>query len=133
MRSIISVDGVRLLSRHPMRFPYVPIDLLSQPVRVRSIVEAIAALRHCDKLCTLIAVQDHAQTFTALLPMPESPSASAEAKANASAEGNACVWRVEVAHHASKLAPLPTADASESTAGLRSLRDELAIAEAEYQ
>lgn len=63
---------------------YTPVDLLLQPERVSTLDEAVAAVRHCDRLCTLIAVQSHCvkntallkvalvqHTFTQLLPMPK--------------------------------------------------------------
>ena len=54
----------RLLRREPVDagtahgLPrYSPIDMLQQPAIVRTLDEAVNALRHCDRLCTLIAVQ----------------------------------------------------------------------------
>ena len=62
---------------------YTPIDMLQQPSVVTCLEEAVAAVRHCDRLCTLVAVQAHCvkntcflkvgliqHTFTQLLPLP---------------------------------------------------------------
>jgi thiol-disulfide isomerase/thioredoxin len=76
---------------------YTPVDFLQQPARVRTLEDAIAATRHCDRLCTLLAVQSHCvrntpflkvalvqHTFTQLLPLP---------RPHGAADGAACVWR----------------------------------------
>ena len=80
----------RLLRPHPVdtglahQLPsYTPIDMLQLPTQVRCLDEAVAALRHTDRLCTLVAVQSHSvknsrhlkvalieHTFAQLLPMP---------------------------------------------------------------
>jgi hypothetical protein len=94
----------RLLRREPVDagtthgLPrYTPIDMLQQPAIVRTLDEAVNALRHCDRLCTLIAVQVHCvkntnflkiamiqHTMTVLLPLPR-PEGDPKAKE--------CVWR----------------------------------------
>lgn len=64
---------------------------------MHSLPDAVAALRHCDRLCTLIAVQTHTikntaflkvalieHTFTQLLPIP---------KPNSADDASECVWR----------------------------------------
>ena len=46
---------------------YLPIDFLQQPARVRTLDDAVAAVRHCDRLATLVAVQSHCVKNTSLL------------------------------------------------------------------
>lgn len=95
----------RLLRRQPVdtgaahELPrYTPVDMLQQPAVVSTLDEAVAAVRHCDRLCTLIAVQSHCvknssflkvaliqHTFTQLLPLPRAETAP-EATTS-------CVWR----------------------------------------
>ena len=91
---------------------YAPIDFLQLPVAVRCLDDAVAALRHTDRLATLIAVQSHSvkntrhlivaliqHTFTQLLPMPRAePRPGTEAAATGDAEvadplPGTCVWR----------------------------------------
>ena len=48
---------------------YTPIDFLQQPPVVRTLDEAVAAVRHCDRLCTLIAVQAHCVRNTYFLKL----------------------------------------------------------------
>ena len=81
----------------PVNLPrYVPVDYDQQPERVRSLDDAVAALRWCDKLCCLVAVQSHCvknsanqiaalitRTFTELLPLPRP----------AGDDAAPCVWR----------------------------------------
>jgi hypothetical protein len=76
------VDG---LAGVPIRLPkYVPIDMLQLPARVTNFEEALAAIRYCDKMCTLISVQPHCvkntaflkcalmeHTFTQVVPVPK--------------------------------------------------------------
>ena len=51
-------DDVDGLAGAPLVLPqYVPIDFLQIPIAVRSLEDAVEALRYCDRLCTLIAVQ----------------------------------------------------------------------------
>ena len=81
----------RLIRSHPVdpglasELPgYTPIDFLQLPLKVRNLDDAIEAVRHCDRLATLITVQSHCvkntahlvfsliqHTFTQLLPMPK--------------------------------------------------------------
>ena len=76
---------------------YKEIDMIAQPARVTTHTDAVAAVRHCDWLCTALAVQAHSvhntnflkvalieHTFTQLLPVP-APEGSADAAT--------CVWR----------------------------------------
>ena len=84
----------RLLRPHPVdtglahELPsYTPIDLLQLPLTVTTLEQAIDAIRHTDRLATLISVQSHSVkntrhlvasliqfTFTQLLPMPKALS-----------------------------------------------------------
>ena len=64
----------RLLRRDPIdtgpvrELPhYTPVDFLQQPEVVHTLADAVAALRYCDRLCTLIAVQTHTIKNTAFL------------------------------------------------------------------
>jgi len=89
------VDG---LAGPPNLFPaYVPVDMLQIPQRVTTFAEAVAAIRHCDRLCTLISVQPHCiknqaflkvalieHTFTRVVPVPKPQSAGAAYQS--------CVW-----------------------------------------
>ena len=81
---------------------YTPVDFLQQPAVVHSLPDAVAALRHCDRLCTLIAVQNHTikntaflkmslieHTFTQLLPLP---------KPESDAQVASCIWRTELVY-----------------------------------
>ena len=76
---------------------YTPIDFLQQPSVVHTLDEALAAIRHCDRLCTLVAVQAHCvkntcflkisliqHTFTQLLPLP---------RPEGHKEESTCLWR----------------------------------------
>ena len=94
----------RLMRREPVdvgtahELPrYTPVDMLQQPAVVRTLDEAVSAVRHCDRLCTLVGVQAHCiknscflklaliqTTFTQLLPLPR-PDGTPEAET--------CVWR----------------------------------------
>ena len=115
---LVSDDGVRLLRKHALAFPwttakpvetphmhmlcerllrledvdagpkqelpmYKEIDMLALPSSVQTRKEAVAAVRHCDWLCTALAVQSHSVhntsflkfalvefVFTQLLPIP---------------------------------------------------------------
>ena len=62
---------------------YRPIDFLRQPSSVRSLAEAVDAIRLCDEIATSLAVQRHCiknthfliaaiveHTFTQLVPLP---------------------------------------------------------------
>ena len=109
----------RLLRPHPVdtglasELPgYTPIDFLQLPVHVRSLDDAIEAVRHTDRLATLIAVQSHCvkntqhlifaliqHTFTQLLPMPQPQPR----KASAATEDGAATLDVHAADE-----PLPT-------------------------
>ncbi len=51
------VDG---LAGCPVKLPkYVPVDMLQLPGKVTNFEEALAAIRYCDKMCTLLSVQTH--------------------------------------------------------------------------
>lgn len=63
---------------------YKPLDYLAQPQSASTLAEAVSALRECDLLCTMTAVQSHSvlntrflnlaliqHTFTCVLPMPK--------------------------------------------------------------
>lgn len=92
------VDDVNGLAGAPIVLPkYVPIDMLQIPIKVLSLADAIAAIRHCDRLCTLISVQTHCvknrpflkvslieHTFSSVLPCPRAYSA---------ADFSSCVWQ----------------------------------------
>jgi hypothetical protein len=78
----------------------LPIDMLAQPERMVDFANALSAVRHCDKLCTLISVQCQTlkppihfkialleHTFTQLLPLPlpqNHPSV------------RTCIWRKQI-------------------------------------
>lgn len=80
-----------------MRLPkYVPVDMLQLPARADTFEEALAAIRYCDKMCTLISVQAHTikninflkcalieHTFTQVVPVP---------KGKSSPEFSRCIW-----------------------------------------
>ena len=84
-------DDVEGLAGLPTRLPpYVPVDVLQQPERARTFEEALAAIRHCDRECTRVAVQPHcvknqaalivsmiSHTFTHIVPTPLSPPSPA--------------------------------------------------------
>ncbi|KAL6068400.1 Component of oligomeric Golgi complex 3 [Balamuthia mandrillaris] len=90
------VDG---LAGAPIRLPkYVPVDLLQLPGRVDTFEDALAAIRYCDKMCTLISVQSHTikntsflkcglieHTFTQVVPVP---------KPRTSPDYKNCVWAI---------------------------------------
>ena len=51
-------DDVNGLAGAPIVLPqYVPVDFLLLPKHALNLEDAIAAIRYCDRLCTLIAVQ----------------------------------------------------------------------------
>ena len=91
-------DDVDGLAGAPIVLPkYVPIDYLKLPVRVNNLEDAVAAIRHCDRLCTLISVQSHCvknrnlqkvsliqHVLTTLLPLPKSEKSKYYA---------GCIWR----------------------------------------
>ena len=112
----------RLLRPHPVdsglahELPsYSPIDMLQLPIRVTSLAEATDAVRHCDRLATLIAVQAHSvkntrhlivslvqHTFTQLLPMPRAVVSGGLEAIDEEGDGathpvdgskGTCVWR----------------------------------------
>ena len=49
---------------------YKPLDFLQQPAAATSLAEAVAALRECDLLCTMTAVQSHSVLHTPHSPSP---------------------------------------------------------------
>ena len=76
---------------------YKPLDFLSQPQAVANFSQAVEALRKCDRLCTMVAVQSHSvlntpflvvslvqHTFTTLLPLPAPEGAP---------DVSDCIWR----------------------------------------
>lgn len=92
------VDGLAGL---PIKLPkYVPVDMLQLPAKVTNFDEALAAIRYCDKLCTLMSVQKHTikntgflkcalieYTFTQLVPVPKGRSNPDYAN---------CIWRTPI-------------------------------------
>lgn len=96
-------DDVNGLAGPPIVLPkYVPIDFLQIPITVKSLDDVIAAIRYCDRLCTLISVQKHCvknrpllkvsvieQTFVRVLPVPRAPSAE---------DFGACVWQTPMSY-----------------------------------
>ena len=80
---------------------YKPLDFLQQPAAATSLAEAVAALRECDLLCTMTAVQSHSvlntpylkialiqHTFSCVLPMP-----LPEGDAVGAVFAGQCLWR----------------------------------------
>jgi hypothetical protein len=98
------VDDVNGLAGPPIVLPqYVPIDLLQIPIKVQSLSDVIEAIRYCDRLCTLISVQQHCvknrnflklslieQTFLKVLPCPR--------PRNSSASTSPCVWQTPMTY-----------------------------------
>jgi hypothetical protein len=96
-------DDVNGLAGPPIVLPkYVPIDMLQIPIRVLTLDDAIASIRYCDRLCTLISVQTHCvknrpllkvslieHTFTAVLPCP---------KARTAADFGRCIWQTPMSY-----------------------------------
>ena len=90
---LLRKDDVEGLAGLPTRLPpYVPVDVLQQPERARQFEEALAAIRHCDRECTRVAVQPHcvknqaalivsiiSHTFTHIVPAPLPASSPAYA------------------------------------------------------
>lgn len=90
-------DDVNGLAGAPIVLPkYIPIDYLLLPTRVNSLEDAVAAIRICDRLCTLISVQPHCvknrdlqklaliqYTVTQLVPLPRVPTA---------VDYSSCIW-----------------------------------------
>ena len=65
---LLRLEDVNGLAGSPLFIPrYVPIDFLLVPKRVTKFEEALAAIRYCDKLCTLISVQPHCVKNAAFL------------------------------------------------------------------
>lgn len=93
-RRLDDVDG---LAGAPIVLPkYVPIDFSLIPKRVSVLDDAIAAIRYCDRLCTLISVQHYCvkntallkvslieNVFTRVLPIPRARSAT---------DYDKCIW-----------------------------------------
>lgn len=91
-------DDVNGLAGAPIVLPkYVPVDFLMLPTHALTLEDAIAAIRFCDRLCTLISVQGHCvknrglhkvalieHVMTHVLPMPKPVTADDVAK---------CIWR----------------------------------------
>ena len=86
---------------------YKPLDFLLQPQRVHTLLEALAALRECDILCTQTAVQSHSvlntnflkiavvqHTFTCLLPMPKP-----EGEKVGAVFSKDCLWRTPMMYN----------------------------------
>ena len=80
---------------------YKPLDFLQQPAAATTLAEAVAALRECDLLCTMTAVQSHSvlntpylkialiqHTFSCVLPMP-----LPEGDAVGAVFATQCLWR----------------------------------------
>ena len=100
LRRLDDVDG---LAGPPIVLPkYVPIDFLQIPIKVHTLDDAIAAIRYCDRLCTLISVQSHCvknrsllkvsvieQTFVRVLPCPRAQSAE---------DFSTCVWQTPMSY-----------------------------------
>jgi hypothetical protein len=98
---LLRKDEVDGLAGLPLRLPkFVPIDMLQIPRRVDSLEDAVAAIRYCDKLCTLISVQSYCvrnisflkcalieHTFVHVVPLP---------KPIFSEKGAHCIWRNEM-------------------------------------
>eukprot|EP01087_Luapelamoeba_hula_P004848 TRINITY_DN1482_c0_g1_i1.p1 TRINITY_DN1482_c0_g1~~TRINITY_DN1482_c0_g1_i1.p1 ORF type:complete len:4317 (-),score=602.49 TRINITY_DN1482_c0_g1_i1:51-13001(-) len=92
------VDGLAGL---PVRLPkYVPVDMLQLPARADTFEEALAAIRYCDKMCTLISVQSHTiknteflkcallqHTFTQVVPVPQGLN---------SKDSKPCIWAISL-------------------------------------
>ena len=109
----------RLLRPHqvdaglPRELPgYAPIDFLQLPIQVHSFADAVRAVRLCDRLTTLVAVQAHCvkngahlsialiqHTVTQLLPMPKPEarrwtwSPDDKSPPPALTEARPCIWR----------------------------------------
>ncbi len=95
---LLRKDDVDGLAGAPIVLPkYVPIDYLKLPVRVNNLEDAVAAIRYCDRLCTLISVQSHCiknrnlqkvsliqYVLTTLLPLPKSEKSKYYSN---------CIWR----------------------------------------
>lgn len=98
MDRLVRSEDVDGLAGAPIVLPqYVPVDFLLMPKRAANIEEAIAAIRFCDRLCTLISVQGHCvknrafhkmacieHLLTHILPMPKPETAADAAQ---------CLWR----------------------------------------
>jgi hypothetical protein len=94
-------DDVNGLAGPPIVLPqYVPIDMLQIPVTIRTLSDIVEAIRYCDRLCTLISVQQHCvknrsflklslieHTFVKVLPCPKSKSS-----------GQPCVWQTPMSY-----------------------------------
>lgn len=76
--------------------------MLQIPKKVRTLSDAVAAIRYCDRLCTLISVQAHCvknraflkvslieHTFASVLPCPRARSA---------ADFSSCVWQTPMTY-----------------------------------
>jgi len=86
---LLRLEDVDGLAGPPLTWPrYVPIDTLLIPRKVTDLEEAVAAIRHCDRISTLIAVQSHCvknrpfliasliqYVFTQVVPIPKPSTA----------------------------------------------------------
>lgn len=97
------IDDVNGLAGAPIVLPkYISIDTLQIPVKVLNLDDAVAAIRYCDRLCTLISVQAHCiknrallkvslieHTFASVLPCP---------RARAAVDFSSCVWQTPMSY-----------------------------------
>lgn len=95
---LIREDDVNGLAGAPIVLPkYVPIDYFLIPRVARTLEDAVAAIRFCDRLCTLISVQGHCvknrahhkialieHVLTHVVPMPKPENA---------VDVELCIWR----------------------------------------
>lgn len=94
-------EDVNGLAGPPIVLPqYVPIDMLQIPVVVNTLGDALEAIRYCDRLCTLISVQQHCvknrsylklslieHTFVKILPCPKPKSSLVP-----------CIWQTPMSY-----------------------------------
>jgi hypothetical protein len=97
------LDDVNGFAGSPILLPqYVPIDMFQIPSIVQSFSDIIQAIRYCDRLCTLISVQQDCvknrnflkvslieHTFIKILPCPKSQQGQ---------EQESCLWQTPMSY-----------------------------------
>ena len=109
MERLLRTDDVDGLAGTATMLPrYIPVNILQLPVKVENLEDAVAAIRYCDRLCTLIMVQGQCvknqclhivslvqYVTTQLLPIPKPLSVRADSmhiEGDDKPVSDSCIW-----------------------------------------